>query len=76
MVASGVGMRLLVGALDVWGRGSILAVALLHATFNASSDLVDSNHDWIRYAVTLGFGLLVLTAPDLRRNHTGTEVPR
>ena len=42
MVASGVGMRLLVGALDVWGRGSILAVALLHATFNASSDLVDS----------------------------------
>ena len=76
MVAAGVGMRLLVGALDVWGRGSILAVALLHATFNASSDLVDADHDWIRYAVTLGFGLMVLLAPGLRRSHAGTEVLR
>ena len=75
MVASGVGMRLLVGALDVWGRGSILAAALLHATFNASSDLVDANHDWIRYAVTLGFGLLVLLSPMLRRSR-GTEALR
>jgi membrane protease YdiL (CAAX protease family) len=73
MAAAGVGMRLLVGALDVWGRGSILAVALLHATFNASSDLVDADHDWVRYAVTLGFGLLVLLSPTLRRSHNGTE---
>jgi membrane protease YdiL (CAAX protease family) len=76
MVAAGVGMRLLVGALDVWGRGSILAVAVLHATFNASSDLVDPSHDWIRYAVTLGSGLMVLLAPGLRRSHAGTEVLR
>ena len=76
MVAAGVGMRLLVGALDVWGRGSILAVAVLHATFNASSDLVDPSHDWIRYAVTLGLGLMVLLAPGLRRSHAGTEVLR
>jgi membrane protease YdiL (CAAX protease family) len=73
MVASGVGVRFLVGALDRWGRGSILAIALLHATFNASSDLVDASHDWIRYAVTLGFGLLVLFAPGLRRSHAWTE---
>ena len=73
MVASGVGMRLLIGALDVWGRGSILAIALLHATFNASGDLVDADHDWIRYAVTLGFGLMVLFAPGLRRSHAWTE---
>lgn len=76
MVAAGVGMRLLVGALDVWGRGSILAVALLHATFNASSDLVDGDHDWIRYAVTLAFGLLVLLAPGLRRGSAGKAVLR
>lgn len=73
MVASGVGMRLLIGALDVWGRGSILAVALLHASFNASGDLVGADHDWIRYAVTLGFGLMVLFAPGLRRSHAWTE---
>ena len=73
MVASGVGMRLIIGALDVWGRGSILAVALLHASFNASGDLVGTDHDWIRYAVTLSFGLLVLFAPGLRRSHAGTE---
>ena len=76
MVAAGVGMRLLVGALDVWGRGSILAVAVLHASFNASSDLVDPSDDWIRYAVTLGFGLTVLLAPGLRSSHAGTEVLR
>ncbi|KQV69601.1 hypothetical protein ASC64_07075 [Nocardioides sp. Root122] len=73
MVAAGVGMRLLVGALDVWGSGSILAIAVLHATFNATSDLVDASHDWIRYVVTLGFGLMVLLAPALRRSDTGTE---
>jgi len=76
MMAAGVGMRLLVGALDVWGRGSILAVAVLHASFNATSGLVDSDHDWIRYAVTLAFGLLVLLAPGLRRSSAGTAVLR
>ena len=76
MVAAGVGMRLLVGALDVWGRGSLLAVAVLHASFNATSDLVDGDHDWIRYAVTLALGLLVLLAPGLRRGNAGTAVLR
>ena len=66
MVASGLGMRLLVGALDIWGARSILAVAVLHATFNASSELLDAGHDWIRYVVTLGLGLLVLLSPSLR----------
>ena len=40
MVVSGIGMRLLIGAFDVWGRGSILTLGLIHATFNASSELV------------------------------------
>ena len=76
MVAAGVGLRLLVGALDVWGRGSILAIAVLHATFNASSALVDADHDWIRYAVTLGLGLMVLVAPGLRRSHARPDAVR
>jgi membrane protease YdiL (CAAX protease family) len=57
MVVAGLGMRLLIGAFDVWGRGSILALGLIHATFNASSELVQPEHDWIRYAVTLALGL-------------------
>jgi membrane protease YdiL (CAAX protease family) len=61
MVASGIGMRLLIGAFDTWGHRSILALGIIHATFNASSQLVDSGSDWIRYLVTLSSGLLAWT---------------
>ncbi|HYO41198.1 MAG TPA: type II CAAX endopeptidase family protein [Nocardioidaceae bacterium] len=57
MLVSGLGMRLLIGAFDVWGGGSILALGLIHATFNASSELVEPSHDWVRYLVTLLLGL-------------------
>jgi hypothetical protein len=60
MVVSGIGLRLLIGAFDAWGHGSILALGLLHATFNASSELVEADADWIRYAVTLSLGLVAL----------------
>jgi membrane protease YdiL (CAAX protease family) len=58
MVASGVGLRLVIGAFDTWGQGSILVLGVIHATFNASSELVDADSDWIRYVVTLSLGLL------------------
>ena len=58
MVASGIGMRLLIGAFDTWGHRSILVLGILHATFNASSELIDPDSDWIRYSVTLTLGLL------------------
>ena len=61
MVASGVGMRLLIGAFDTWGHRSILVLGIIHATFNASSELVDPGSDWIRYLVTLTLGLLAWT---------------
>jgi membrane protease YdiL (CAAX protease family) len=68
MIASGVGMRLVIGALDGWGGGSILPLALVHATFNASSELVRPEADWVRYAVTLGLGLAALAVyPRTRR---------
>ena len=57
MVVSGIGMRLLIGAFDTWGHRSILALGLIHATFNASSELVDADSDWVRYVVTLILGL-------------------
>lgn len=60
MVISGIGMRLLIGAFDSWGRRSILTLGLLHATFNASSELLDVGSDWIRYAVTFALGLAAL----------------
>ena len=57
MVVSGIGMRLVIGAFDGWGHRSILALALIHATFNASSQLLDPGSEWVRYAVTFGLGL-------------------
>jgi membrane protease YdiL (CAAX protease family) len=61
MVVSGIGMRLLIGAFDGWGHGSILPLGIIHATFNASSELVDADAAWIRYAVTVAIGLAVAT---------------
>nr|WP_296065034.1 CPBP family intramembrane glutamic endopeptidase [uncultured Actinoplanes sp.] len=55
MIVSGLGLRLLIGAFDAWSHGSILALAFLHATFNASSGLVVQ--DLVRYAVTLALGI-------------------
>jgi hypothetical protein len=51
-------MRLLIGAFDIWGHRSILALALHHATFNASSELLDEGSDWVRYTATLVLGVL------------------
>jgi hypothetical protein len=62
LITSGVGMRLLIAALDAWGKGSLLAAGLLHASFNAAASTIDSDQDWIRYAVTLSAGLIAAAA--------------
>ena len=62
MVVAGIGMRLLIGAFDRWGRRSIITLGLLHATFNASSELIDADAGWVRYGVTLALGLAALAA--------------
>ena len=70
MIVSGVGLRLLIGAFDVWGRGSILALAVVHATFNATADLLTPDAAWVRYAVTLAAGVtaaVLLTRRGVRR---------
>jgi len=67
LVVSGIGIRLLTGAFDAWSGRSILAVAVLHASFNVASGFVDPVADWIRYVVTLVLGLLVLLTPVARR---------
>lgn len=58
LVGSGIGLRLLLGALDRTSGGSLLVVAVAHASFNAAAELVAPHDDWIRYVVTLGLGLL------------------
>lgn len=57
LLASAVGLRLLIGAVDAWTAGSLLTVALVHASFNTSGELLDPSSDWIRYAVVLALGL-------------------
>jgi membrane protease YdiL (CAAX protease family) len=67
LVVSGIGMRFLVAGVWSWSARSTIAVAVLHASFNAAADVVDADHDWIRYVVTLTLGLLVLAALLSRR---------
>ena len=74
MVVSGIGMRLLIGAFDEWGQRSILALAFIHATFNASSELLDDGDDWVRYVATFAVGVaaLAIRAATRRRNRAGS----
>jgi len=60
LAGSALGLRLLIGAFDGWTSGSLLTVALLHASFNVSGELLDVDHDWMRYAAVLALGLLAL----------------
>ena len=60
LFGSAVGLRLLIAGFDLWTAGSLLSIALLHASFNVSSELLESDYDWVRYAVVLGLGLVVL----------------
>jgi membrane protease YdiL (CAAX protease family) len=60
LVVSGIGLRLLMGALDRWSGRSIVTVAVAHASFNAAAGFVHADADWIRYTVTLLLGLVAL----------------
>ena len=67
LAVSGIGLRLLLGALDGWSARSILTVAVAHASFNVAADFVHADADWIRYAVTFILGLAALTTVVIRR---------
>ena len=57
LIGTGVGLRLLIAGLHTWSNRSLFALAILHAAFNVSGDLVDPSSDWIRYVVTVLLGL-------------------
>jgi membrane protease YdiL (CAAX protease family) len=67
MVVAGIGMRFLIAAFDQWGRGSILVLGVLHASFNATGNFLHDDVDWIRYVVTLGLGAAAITIPSVRK---------
>jgi membrane protease YdiL (CAAX protease family) len=67
LAVAGVGLRLLVAAVWSWSGRSVMTVALLHASWNAASELVEADHDWVRYAAALTLGLLVLLTPVAQR---------
>jgi membrane protease YdiL (CAAX protease family) len=79
LLGTGVGLRLLIGHLDGWSGRSILSAAILHASFNATSDLVDPSSDWVRYVVTVLLGLAavgVTTRAPGRSSATFTANPQ
>lgn len=67
-----VGFRLLVGRLYDWTGGSVAAVGLLHAAFNASEELLLAGHDWVRLAATLGIAIAAVTAGSRRTRQART----
>ena len=70
LVASSIGLRLLLAFVDRAGGGSILTVAIVHAAWNATGELLDHDYDWVRYAVTIILGLIAATTPMVRRDRT------
>jgi len=73
LITTGIGLRLLIGAVDRWSAGSLLAVALLHAGFNASSDLIEPGHDVIRLALTVVLGAAAALVVTVRTHSSRTH---
>jgi membrane protease YdiL (CAAX protease family) len=67
LLGTGIGLRLIIAGLDTWSGRSLLAVGVLHGSFNATSSLVDPSGDWLRYAVAILFGIAVVVALQVRR---------
>jgi hypothetical protein len=61
VLVAGVGMRLLAAATDSWTAGSLLTIGILHASFNATDDLIDPAYDWVRLATLFVFGVACVT---------------
>lgn len=67
LVATAIGLRLIIGYVDGWSSGSLLTIGLLHASFNGAAELVEPAHDWVRLAVTVAIGLAIVALAGRRR---------
>jgi len=54
------GVRLLIGRVDAWTGRSLLTVGVLHSSFNATETLLHPAYDWVRVALTIAVGVLVI----------------
>ncbi len=61
LFGTGIGVRLLVAAVDAWSAGSLLTIGVLHSAFNATGDVVRPEYDWIRLTVTVVIGVAAVT---------------
>lgn len=75
LVATAVGLRLLIARVDGWSGRSLLTVGFLHAAFNASSILVSPSYDWVRLAVTVVLGVAAFASPFRVPGRPGTLDP-
>jgi membrane protease YdiL (CAAX protease family) len=74
LVGSSIGLRLLLAFTDIITMRSILTVAVVHAAWNATGELLDADHDWVRYVVTISLGLLSVTTSAMRdRRHRSSD---
>ncbi|MFC0678751.1 lysostaphin resistance A-like protein [Lysobacter korlensis] len=62
LLASALGLRLMVAGIDSWSGRSLLTIGVLHGSFNASSGLVEPAYDWARYVTVLALGFAVAVA--------------
>jgi membrane protease YdiL (CAAX protease family) len=65
--ATGIGLRLLIAAVDAWSAGSLLTIGVLHSAFNATGSVVDPGYDWVRLAVTVVLGVAAVAVLTHRR---------
>jgi membrane protease YdiL (CAAX protease family) len=73
LLASAIGLRLMVAGIDSWSGRSLLTIGVLHGTFNASSGLVEPAYDWTRYVTVLVFGFAVAVALTLQKGRLSTH---
>lgn len=71
--AAAVGLRLLISRFYTWTGGSLLAVAVLHSSFNASESFLEPAYDWVRIVTIVALALAVVVFTGRRLN--GEEPP-
>jgi membrane protease YdiL (CAAX protease family) len=70
LLASGVGLRLIIAGVDSWSGRSLLVAGILHGSFNASAQLVAPGYDWARYVTVLVLGFAVAAGLGAQARHS------
>jgi len=73
LLATGIGLRLIIAGLDRWSGGSLLTVGILHGSFNVTPDLIDPAFDWLRYTAAVVLGFVVIGILRNRARHDAGE---